>query len=228
MNVFGLFAKQPQAGTVKTRLAKSIGDAAAADLYAAFIADLIERFRNTADRRLLGYAPANAAAREFFQNAAQNDYTLWPQPDVDLGGRMAAFFHHAFQSGADRVVLIGSDSPTLPTEFVRRAFDELHQADCVLGPAGDGGYYLIGLRRELPRVFHDITWSGPAVLRQTVERLQSEAATLKLLPLWYDVDCSDDVEFLRGHLAALQAVGKGGCAPRTAAFLEQTVVLCDD
>lgn len=221
MNVFGIFAKRPQPGAVKTRLAESIGDEAAAELYAAFLNDLIDRFRAVADRRVLAFAPQTASAADCFRSLCRDDYELWPQPQADLGVRMAAFFDHAFHSGAARAVLVGSDSPTLPEDCLAQAFLSLERRDCVLGPAADGGYYLVGLNRPRPDLFDGVDWGGPLVLEQTVQRLQRAKLSLHLLPVWYDVDSAGDLHFLRGHLAALCAAGKPEIALNTAAVLNR-------
>jgi len=208
MNVFGIFAKRPQPGRVKTRIAAALGDELAAELHAAFVQDLIAAFRQTGDRRFLGYAPREADAGEYFRRLCEDDYTLWAQPETDLGGRMSAFFSERFERGGTNVVLIGSDSPTLPVESVDSAFVALETCDCVLGPATDGGYYLIGLRRPQPELFEGIEWSEAGVLRQTVERIDRLRLSLQLLRVWYDVDTPDDLEFLRGHLRGMELAGE--------------------
>ena len=225
-SALGVFVKYPQSGRVKTRLAAAWGKQRAADLYAAFVADTLDQFRSTADRRWICYTPATPAAVDYFTDLARGDYELWPQPEGELGERLVAFFDACFASGSQRVVLIGSDSPTLPKEYVEQALERLAAHDavnaCVLGPATDGGYYLVGLRERLLPIFSGIEWSTPHVLRQTIARLSECSATLALLPPWYDVDTPDDVELLRGHLAALQAAGHT-IPERTAAVLR-----CDE
>eukprot|EP00913_Durusdinium_trenchii_P023299 g21877.t1 len=106
---------------------------------------------------------------------AGTDFALWPQPDATLGERLSAFFKYAFANGSTRVVVIGSDSPTLPRAYVDDAFEQLKQRDTVIGPATDGGYYLIGQSRANLPIFADIEWSGPRVLSQTVERIAGRA-----------------------------------------------------
>lgn len=222
MTTFGMFVKAPEPGRVKTRLAAVIGDAPAAELYRAFLADLIERFRKTGDRRVLAYSPADDVTRELFGQLAGWDYKLWPQPEADLGTRMREFFE-AF--GPEPVVLIGSDSPTLPSNFPDIAFATLAHRDVVLGPATDGGLYLIALNQQHRAwpIFDGIDWSTSRVLDQVMRRLIELDARVEALPPWYDIDDSTDLAFLRGHLAA-SSVSRFGTeyfdAPATRAALE--------
>jgi uncharacterized protein len=220
MNILGMFLKHPLPGRVKTRLAVEIGESLATKLYAAFVGDMVDRFGEIADRRFLCHAPRNDEAASYFQNIAGNRYELWPQPETSLGERLAGFFDHAFSSEAAsdepaRVVVIGSDSPTLPCEIIEEAFQLLETHDTVLGPATDGGYYLIGQQATNRPIFQDISWSGPLVLDQTVSRIALTDASLALLPLWYDVDSEDDLELLRGHVRALRYSGSSFQLPRT-------------
>lgn len=208
MNVLGMFAKRPQPGRVKTRIAESLGDAAAAELYAGFLRELVSRFANVADRRYLCYAPGDSPAQEYFRDLAAGEYRLWPQPEMPLGERLAAFFGHAFAAGARRVVVIGSDSPTLPRDIVTAAFRELESRDVAVGPAADGGYYLIGQRGQCRPIFDRIDWSSSRVLSQTAEGVESCGASLAVLPVWYDVDSAEDLDFLEGHRRALRLAGE--------------------
>ena len=253
MNTLGLFGKHPRPGHVKTRLATELGDDAAAKLYAAFINDLAFRFRATGDRRVFGYWPRDAT--QYFSQFEKLGYELWPQPEGELGWKIVSFFHRALsgpvgqteqasqaEPGSElesneavvmnatsdqdfRAVLIGTDSPTLPIEFIQQAFDMLRDVDCVLGPATDGGYYLIGLRRPAPLLFEQMTWSGPNVLRQTVQRASALGLTLGLLPPWYDIDNLADLQMLAGHIRAMTHAGQTHPCPMTAAALEQLRLL---
>jgi glycosyltransferase A (GT-A) superfamily protein (DUF2064 family) len=112
---------------------------------------------------------------------------------------------------------VGTDSPTLPLAYVEQAFRELDGADVVLGPATDGGYYLIGCARRQP-LFADIPWSSPHVLSETIARLTDLKSRLALLPPWYDIDTLTDWWVLRGHLTAMGRVGIDPGLPRTAAI----------
>lgn len=221
MQTLGLFAKFPEPGRVKTRLAERIGPLAAADLAVAMTADLLQRFQGAADQRRLGYAPATLEAELYFQQAAGPAWEVWPQPECDLGGRMHAFFSAANPEPDDLAVLIGSDSPSLPEAIVAEAFTRLRDADCVLGPATDGGYYLIGCRGAPAAIFRDVDWSQPTVLSQTVQRAAEHSLRLAELPPWYDIDTLQDLQMLAGHLRLSQAAGGNAVAPRTAPVLER-------
>src|SRR5690606_6809573 len=117
------------------------------------------------DERWLVVSPPESLA--VFSELAQPHWQVVPQADGDLGERMRRFFEAAFIAGAQRVVLIGSDSPTLPRERLDEAFRKLSTCDVVLGPSDDGGYYLIGCARPIDAIFKDISWSTPQVFEQT-------------------------------------------------------------
>ena len=205
--ILGIFVRHPVAGLVKTRLAAELGGNRAAEIYSAFIADITDRFRGISAERTLCFCPDAAESRRHFETIAGPDYQLWPQPQVDLGTRMQRFFEDHVRGAGDRAVLIGSDSPTLPLALVQQAFTTLAEADCVLGPATDGGFYLIGMRSRPWPVFSGIEWSTARVLDQTVGRIHDCRARLALLPPWYDVDSPEDLRMLVGHLQALAKAG---------------------
>jgi rSAM/selenodomain-associated transferase 1 len=205
VRTFGLLAKQPLAGQVKTRLAAGSSPEWAAEVATAFLLDLLERLTLVNARRVLAFAPGEAAS--YFAYLAQGRFLLTPQGDGDLGRRMAAFFDTQLQATPRAVVLLGTDSPTLPLALIEQAFTELERADVVLGPATDGGYYLIGCAHRVPPIFDDIAWSRSRVLEQTVARLADSGARLAILPPWYDVDTIEDWRMLRGHVAAQRRAG---------------------
>jgi uncharacterized protein len=228
MRTLGIFAKQPVPGRVKTRLAADWGNERAAALYECFVRDLLGKFAAIGDRRVIGFAPNTDEARQWFDAASRSltheeTRSLWPQPDLDLGGRMAAYFEAWTESPKHRTILIGSDSPSLPVDYLDQAWRLLESHDCVIGPATDGGYYLIGLRgavADFSAPFKTIEWSSAEVLAQTIQRLQQHDLSLGLLPPWYDVDSAEAVVSLSGHLAALEHSGDSCSLPNTLRFLK--------
>jgi rSAM/selenodomain-associated transferase 1 len=218
-SVLGLFAKWPQAGAVKTRLGG--GPAWGARVASVFLLDTLARLGAVEARRVLAYTPATAESS--FADLVGDRFGLVPQGDGDLGARMACFFAGQFAAGADTAVLVGADSPTLPTAYVEEAFRLLEGADLVLGPATDGGYYLIGCRGRAPPVFDGVAWGGAEVLAQTVERLSDPRYRLSLLPPWYDVDTPQGWAMLNGHVAALRRAGVDPGVPHSEALLREAV-----
>jgi rSAM/selenodomain-associated transferase 1 len=195
----GVFAKYWQPGEVKTRLAAQLGAPGAAAFHRACVQTVVRRFSSVADRRILAFSPDHREPE--FAALARPRWQLRPQAAGDLGQRMSSFFAEAFAAGARAVVLIGSDSPTMPEAFLHEAFDRLATTDAVLGPSDDGGYYLIGLTRPVPSIFDSIAWSTPEVCRQTLERLEAVPCRCHLLPPWYDIDTPQDLNRLRAELA---------------------------
>jgi rSAM/selenodomain-associated transferase 1 len=191
---FGIFAKYWQPGAVKTRLARAIGAQLAADLYLDFVRMLMQRFAATADHRVLAITPAERL--DAFRQLAGTDWRVVPQSEGDLGDRLRDYFAAARSRGAERTVLIGSDSPSIPGEFVAEAFQRLADHDVVLGPSHDGGYYLVGACGEYPAMFEDIDWSTTAVWEQTIGHLDRLHVPYYVLPSWYDVDVQEDLALL--------------------------------
>lgn len=213
MRVLGLFAKQPIAGQVKTRLAAETSPEWAARVAEAFLVDALDRLSAVEAERVVVFSPTNAV--EYFARLAAGRFETTPQSDGDLGQRMREFLTDRFATGASTVVLVGADSPSLPTTFVEQAFRELERVDVVLGPATDGGYYLLGCRRLASKLFENIAWGTSDVLFQTAAALLDARWSVALLPPWYDVDTLNDWRALRGHLRALRAAGIDPELPHT-------------
>ena len=150
----GIFVKAPLPGTVKTRLARTIGGAAARTLYADMATDTLQWARKLSNcRKTVFYTPHGAleACRELL-STGRIEPSFQPQELGDLGNRMRAAFSFMFEQGAASAVLIGSDCPLLDGKIVGKALAALKKNDLVLGPASDGGYYLIGLKRPIPEL----------------------------------------------------------------------------
>lgn len=220
MQVLGILAKHPVPGGVKTRLAETIGAERAAALAAAFLADLLDRFEHTADRRLLAFTPDTPEATGYFERRAADRYDLWVQPSGSLGERLAAFFADQGRPGR-QVVAIGADSPTLDRSIVRQAFEALRDHDVVLGPATDGGYYLVGLSANCPGLFEGIPWGTSGVYEATLERVNHAGRTLEVLPPCYDIDDAEDLARLSRACATLKPVTPRWFPARTAALLRE-------
>jgi uncharacterized protein len=193
--VLAIFARAPRPGRVKTRLIPDYGAEGAAAIYEGSLRDVLELARAAGPEVLLLYDD-DIDARDYFRTTAP-DLPCEPQSEGDLGQRMDYAFEMFFSGGADRVVVIGTDSPTLPSSYIREAFAALGRADVVLGPAEDGGYYLIGIdRRAWPRageLLEGVAWSTGSVLRQTLDRATEHALAVHLLLPWYDIDRAEDV-----------------------------------
>ncbi|MFV2066708.1 MAG: TIGR04282 family arsenosugar biosynthesis glycosyltransferase [Pirellulales bacterium] len=217
MRTVGMLAKYWQPGEAKTRLANGVGADKAARLYRLFVQLLLVRLAACGDRRLIAFAPRSrreAFHRLITDSLGQESWELTPQGTGDLGQRMEACFRRTLLPG-HRVVLIGSDSPTLTQDLLDEAFRQLEELPVVLGPTLDGGYYLVGARGEVPPIFDAMDWSTDSVFEATAQRLDRAGIPFGTLPRWYDVDTRDDLPRLARDLAdqiGLHAIsGGGGC-----------------
>lgn len=203
-----MFAKAPIPGEVKTRLCPPLTPDEAASLHGSFILDALERTSHLAKpRRGKGRSgPAGidrfvactpSPQHAFFKVLEQrHGVKLIEQVGDDLGARMEQAFAALFRKGYQRVILIGTDLPTLSEELCQQAFALLDAHDLVLGPALDGGYYLIGLKQQAPELFKGIPWSTPEVLNLTQEKATALGLKIGLLPSQRDVDTLDDLRAL--------------------------------
>ncbi len=198
-----VFAKIPHPGRVKTRLTTVLTEADACRLYTAFLRDALAQYgRLGVDVRLYLGPPAEPIP----DGLVPPGVSVHRQRGAGLGERMAAAFVETFAAGYERVVIIGTDHPTLPTAFIEQAFAALAgpQALC-LGPSDDGGYYLLGMNAPYTSVFKGMTYSHGDVFRQTLGRCSATRAATTVLPMWYDVDTPDDLRRLAADLNAPDA-----------------------
>ncbi len=191
-----LFAKSPIKGQVKTRLAAQLGHDTATRLYENFVLDVLTLLNGLNVPFRICLDPPHA--EEQFKRWLGKEYSYAPQIGQDLGQRMRNAFSQAFNEGFNSVVIIGSDSPDLPAEYLDLAFMVLGMNNVVVGPSSDGGYYLIGFSRKsfLPEAFNNILWSTDSVFEQTVRILKRHGRNVYRLPLWYDVDTISDLKSL--------------------------------
>ena len=220
-----LFARTPVPGRVKSRLFDRLTPEQACRLHCACVSDMAA---------LLDQSLPESSKWLFFSDGPIPQSCSWGlhvpptfrctvQEGNTLGDRMGNAFARALAGGAQRVVIFGSDSPTLPAAFVRQAFASLSSTDLVVGPTEDGGYYLIGCRRFDPGLFENVEWSTPRVFAQTQANAERLGYRIAVLPPWFDLDAWKDVERLLAearqgtrlpeHLAAfLKKLESGGWA----------------
>lgn len=190
-----IMAKVPRAGNVKTRLQPFLSAEQCVSLSEAFLEDAIEKAKKSTDILIIAFSPAEE--REYFDKFSDENLILIEQNGADLGEKMFNAFDFAFQKNLDSVVMIGTDSPTFPDDYLKQAFEFLHTSDAVLGKTEDGGFYLIGLRKLDECIFNNVEWSSPQTFHQTVQNLEKLQFSLQELPIWYDIDEPQDLEKLR-------------------------------
>ena len=211
MNHLGVFAKHWTPGKVKTRLAATIGEHKSAAVYREMLFYLVNRLKSVGDRRTIAFTPQLSQdqfatlAQSATTPDAESGSTAWnlsPQADGSLGNRMTHFFESAFgDSSTQKVVLIGSDCPTITPEVCGEAFVLLESNDVVLGPTFDGGYYLVGMSQRYFDVFSGITYSTESVLDQTLIKMKQEDISFALLPPLQDIDEYPQLVDLRAALS---------------------------
>jgi rSAM/selenodomain-associated transferase 1 len=216
--------KAPQPGQAKTRLAKAIGAVAASELSACFLHDVaaaIEAVPETLGRKGYGvYAPAGT--EQVLRDLFPATFGLLLQAGANLGEALFGATRDLLLAEHDCVLLVNGDSPTLPSRFLVQAIEALRTPGdrLVLGPASDGGYYLIGLKHPHQRLFAQIEWGTETVFDRTCERAAEVGLATTLLPEWYDIDDVETLAWLRDELAGHSTRFSGGSpASATRAFL---------
>jgi rSAM/selenodomain-associated transferase 1 len=187
------FIKNPEKGKVKTRVASAMGDKMAMKLYRRFLLEMLFTLNKGTFLFYLCFHPENSL--NDLKDWLGDHYLYTPQMGENLGQRMKNGFVEAFSMNFKRVVLIGSDIPDLPLEFIEEAFNSLGEKDAVIGPSFDGGYYLIGFRDKTfsPKVFEGIPWSTEKVFEETMKVLEKERLTVHTLKLLRDIDTIEDL-----------------------------------
>ena len=186
-----IFLKAPRAGLVKTRLASRLGPVGALHAYERLVETLLE-----------GLAPLHSVELRFAPDDAAGEVSRWLRADWssqaqgtgDLGERLCRAFRDAFESGAKRVVVIGSDCPAVTPSDIEKAWGALATHDVVLGPATDGGYWLIGLQSLHEAILSGILWSTSSVLAETLAICQQRGLSVHRLRQLSDVDTAEDWE----------------------------------
>ena len=195
-----IFGRYPRLGQVKTRLQPFLGVEACLSLHQALLLDTVERTSSLNLQRFLYLAACSRTEEQAF--AEEHGLPLCLALGIQSGDGLGERLWKAYEDIStrwDRVIFVGSDSPTLPTEFIEKASLELERLPVVLGPALDGGYYLIGLSQPRGDLFSDIDWGTGSVLEQT--RAKLDPNEYSLLPSWYDIDTVEDLTHLYRDLA---------------------------
>lgn len=192
-----VFQKAAVLGKVKTRLAKRIGNAQALKVYQYLVA-YTHRHLESINADIFVYFSGEPDE----ELGVTSNYHIRRQCEGDLGLRMATAFGEVFEAGYDQVLIIGTDCYELNSDILREAFQGLNNSDLVIGPAKDGGYYLLGLNKPEPKLFDGIAWSTASVFPDTMEIAASLGKSVYLLPVLSDVDRYEDL----GELASLLGV----------------------
>jgi len=211
-----LYARPPVAGRVKTRLQPAFTPPEALAIYEAMLADSVEKLIDMASGFATPFVSwSDEATPSTELSALLGRVQVEYQMGDDLGERMATTLQNRLRGGYKQAIIVGSDSPNLPVDYVDQAFEALAAVDIVLGPSDDGGYYLIGARRLHPRLFQRVPWGTSQVLSITRERIKSGRITCHELPAWYDVDTPESVSRLWTDLQHMKKKGSEDLPART-------------
>lgn len=200
-NALIVFAKLPEPGKVKTRLARDVGKKRAALIYSLIAKDVIDRVSKSREYNTAIFFDPPEKINEvkdwigegIVESGPGGSGLFFPQEGGSLGERISRAFGKMFSSGADRAVIIGTDCIELTACTIEQAFGALRDYDAVLGPAEDGGYYLLGLSFLTPELFQQIDWSTKFVLEQTIGRIREKGLNYKLLETLRDIDNLNDL-----------------------------------
>lgn len=186
-----IFTKNPVHGEVKTRLAASIGHDKALDIYQQLVACTYSTVKPLACNKVVYYSD-NIPKQDIWND----EFTKSIQQGSDLGERMSNAFKEVFAQGYKKAVIIGTDCPSIDQQLLADAFAKLNTYDAVIGPAADGGYYLMGMKEHY-ELFDNIAWSTPGVLAATLKKCDDLGLSYFLLPVLNDIDEEKDLEHLK-------------------------------
>ncbi|MEM7008188.1 MAG: TIGR04282 family arsenosugar biosynthesis glycosyltransferase [Thermodesulfobacteriota bacterium] len=194
METLIIFVKYPQAGKVKTRLAKDIGNDEAAKIYSNMAQSIVENTMAVDNYKTIIFYDPPDKKTEIREWLGKKDLEFKPQLGNTLGDRITNAFDEVYSLGRGKVVIIGSDCLDVSRDTIIKTIELLGSFDVVLGPAEDGGYYLLGTNAHRPELFENIDWSTSKVLNQTLENINKIGLTYKLLKTFKDIDTVDDLE----------------------------------
>lgn len=214
-----IMTKIPAAGDVKTRLQTVLSPEQCSELAAAFLQDAVKKAKTVCENVILAYSPPGEI--NALKKILPDQSAFIEQTGTNLGARIFNAFKFAFEQDADAVVITGTDSPTVPADFIEQAFEFLEtNSDAVLGKAEDGGFYLIGLRALQEKMFEKIAWSSDKTFNQVRENIMSLGLHLREVPSWYDVDTPGDLEKLKEEFSHSENARRR--APKTFEYLTES------
>jgi uncharacterized protein len=195
-----VMVKAPIPGFAKTRLIPALSQSDAASLALCFVQDVVNSALRIVPNLIVAFTPDDG--RALLEPSLPRQVQWSKQQGDDLGERLNSVIAHAASSGFSPIIILGADSPTLPPSYIETARDALAagETDVVLGPTTDGGYYLVGLRKTVPNLFHNVAWSTARTFAGTEENTAKLGLRLLTLPHWYDVDTFADLDLLRNEL----------------------------
>jgi len=185
-----IFIKNSELGHVKTRLAKSIGDNKALMVYKLLLRKTMSETQPLAVEKIVHYSKKI----EYNDIWDENIFKKELQEGESLGIRMKNAFNEQFKKNSQKVIIIGSDCYDISSKTIERGFKELEKEDVVIGPANDGGYYLLGMNHMIDSIFEEIDWSTDRVLKQTIKKLKKENKSFSLLEKLTDIDNKKDLK----------------------------------
>ena len=221
-SALALFIREPSPGTVKARLSSSLGPEIAARFYwECALLSMARALRLHGAEVFVFFRPVERRARIeelVMSRFGHFEGKFIPQEGSDPGERIFNALTHLDSLGYERKFTLGTDSPTLPLEYLERGLKALDNADCVLGPTWSGGFYLFGTRKPDEAVFRNVSWSSGLELVQVFDNASTMGCKCTLLPRWQDIDTPDDLEFLEGQVRQrdfqrLQSILKEGHPP---------------
>lgn len=182
-----IFLKYPEPGKVKTRLSQDIGKDKAAEIYSWMAETVVHDLaKSNLHETIIFFDPPER--KKEVEDWLNVGYRLFPQEGKSLGERMTNAFDKTFPLGAEKAIIIGTDCVEISDEIISQAFDALDLVDVVIGPAEDGGYYLLGMTKPTPEIFDDIDWSTELVLNQTLKKIEEQGLRFVLLKKLRDID----------------------------------------
>ena len=201
MNKLIVFTRYPVPGKAKTRLIPAVGKERAADIQRTMTEQTVATARSFAAKA------GDCSIEIWFFGGSRAEMSEWlgddlsyvEQPDGDLGHKMSEALSASFNAGAKLALIIGTDCPSITVDILEQAFEALAESDVVLGPAHDGGYYLMGQSQYAPALFRDIDWGTSSVFAETVNKASSAGLSQSLLPKLHDIDTPDDLELPEGQ-----------------------------